>query len=808
MTITETQKTAQLAADAAVSAAEAKQYMLEAEQGYQDTSAAAQQAQDAAGSALLSKQSAATSEENSLQYATEAGVARDEAVTAASNASEYAQNKFTFFKTPSDPDGTIAGLAATTNGQSFWVAQGPNALSSAWQYQNAAGVAVLQAKQPGTAAITGTIREFPTLAAAQADADAGNISVGSTAYYRRPDDSALAVEVINNGGTLEATGRVMPSQGYVDVTISESIDKNDDSNLSKSITSDGITTELETESGEKFFSGMNESLQEMASRSWKDNTSNLHSATDRDGVQLIITDAEGKIRIPLTDFTLQDLLAQVHPVPGPFLNTLSSADKAAYGYIDELGGLNLPGLPTSVNNMLNGLSRRVQQQADGRFLTSIKDYGWDPNSQEDARQVIQRAIRDMARNPYGGVIYLPPGVYRLSSFLTPAPNVSIIGAGTGKTILMPYGSYSALQFTTSPTNPVPELTDFVYSDFEVDCQDQVLPDEGYLPRTKGLYFNFYRRGHLHRLRVRNSGATGIGIDFARDSAITECVVENFGRLAPSGNDNPAGASGLGLGAGGTQSEPLYVAGNFCRNGKNFGIFLEKQHGTNAPYSSEHTIVTGNTCTGNNAGLGDCGVDGMIATNNNFSENNYGVIISPGTVLAYPGSRGRLQCNIIAKNAKHGVYYNSTTEQRDGEYQIDSNTIRDNGEDGINFKAPGQEVRSMFIQGNDVYRNGRHGFHLEDGTAINMDVVNNRFWNNGLTASGNGINLASEVRMSSFSGNKIRDIQAIPTQQYPVKAAGALTDVDISFNHCVGNAQNTLNLTGVQTRVTTLNNPGI
>ncbi|MEH8929359.1 hypothetical protein RAF76_14260 [Klebsiella pneumoniae] len=216
MTITETQKTAQLAADAAVSAAEAKQYMLEAEQGYQDTSAAAQQAQDAAGSALLSKQSAATSEENSLQYATEAGVARDEAVTAASNASDYAQNKFTFYKTASDPDGTIAGLAATTDGQSFWVAQGPDALSAAWQYQNKAGVAVLQAKQPGTAAITGTIREFPTLEAAQADADAGNIPVGSTAYYRSSDDSALAVEVINNAGALQPTGRKMPSQKTVD----------------------------------------------------------------------------------------------------------------------------------------------------------------------------------------------------------------------------------------------------------------------------------------------------------------------------------------------------------------------------------------------------------------------------------------------------------------------------------------------------------------------------------------------------------------------------------------------------------------
>lgn len=216
MTITETQKTAQLAADAAVSAAEAKQYMLEAEQGYQDTSAAAQQAQDAAGSALLSKQSAATSETNAAQSAEEAEAAKIEAAAAADNASDYAKNKFTFYKTPTDPDGTIAGLAATTDGQSFWVAQGPDALSAAWQYQNKAGVAVLQAKQPGTAAITGTIREFPTLAAAQADADAGNIPVGSTAYYRSPDDSALAIEVINNSGTLEPTGRKMPSQQAVD----------------------------------------------------------------------------------------------------------------------------------------------------------------------------------------------------------------------------------------------------------------------------------------------------------------------------------------------------------------------------------------------------------------------------------------------------------------------------------------------------------------------------------------------------------------------------------------------------------------
>ncbi len=153
------------------------------------------------------------------QYAQQAAASAAQAEEYANNASDYAQNKFTFYKTASDPDGTIAGLAATTDGQSFWVAQGPDALSAAWQYQNKAGVAVLQAKQPGTAAITGTIREFPTLAAAQADADAGNIPVGSTAYYRSSDDSALAVEVINNAGTLQPTGRKMPSQNYINSMI-------------------------------------------------------------------------------------------------------------------------------------------------------------------------------------------------------------------------------------------------------------------------------------------------------------------------------------------------------------------------------------------------------------------------------------------------------------------------------------------------------------------------------------------------------------------------------------------------------------
>lgn len=57
-------------------------------------------------------------------------------------------------------------------------------------------------------------RQYQTLAAAQADI--ANIPEGSTTYYRSPDDSALAIEVINNAGTLEPTGRKMPSSAKID----------------------------------------------------------------------------------------------------------------------------------------------------------------------------------------------------------------------------------------------------------------------------------------------------------------------------------------------------------------------------------------------------------------------------------------------------------------------------------------------------------------------------------------------------------------------------------------------------------------
>lgn len=63
-------------------------------------------------------------------------------------------------------------------------------------------------------------KQYMTLAAAQADI--ANIPTGSATYYRSPDDSALAIEVINTAGTLQPTGRKMPSQSSMVIGIVDS----------------------------------------------------------------------------------------------------------------------------------------------------------------------------------------------------------------------------------------------------------------------------------------------------------------------------------------------------------------------------------------------------------------------------------------------------------------------------------------------------------------------------------------------------------------------------------------------------------
>ncbi|HBV4277849.1 TPA: hypothetical protein MDW91_005717, partial [Klebsiella pneumoniae] len=135
--------------------------------------------------------------------------------------------EYTFYKSESDPDGTITGLANTPEEKIFRVAQGLNDDLAFIYYLNYSGTAVALTALLGRGAIINNVREYPTLTLAQNDTVAGNILDGTKCWVTNSSDSALADEYINNGGTLEATGREMPSQAAVDGAVAQAESAND-----------------------------------------------------------------------------------------------------------------------------------------------------------------------------------------------------------------------------------------------------------------------------------------------------------------------------------------------------------------------------------------------------------------------------------------------------------------------------------------------------------------------------------------------------------------------------------------------------
>ncbi|MGH6422014.1 right-handed parallel beta-helix repeat-containing protein [Klebsiella michiganensis] len=528
---------------------------------------------------------------------------------------------------------------------------------------------------------------------------------------------------------------------------------------------------------------------------------NLVLISDIDGVAIEVKDDFGGINIPGIPASTQDILQLVQKNASPYLNVLTDAENQAFESVCDFGSLRIPGIPDGIAEMLQLTKKRTEKLYKFRRVIDAREFGLNAKTGEDAHRAIQAGYDALSARG-GGVLYIPEGYYKLAVPIIPRPNVSLIGAGQNATVLLPFGYLAAITYQGAETY----IENLQFSDFTIDGENQQLhPVNGYIPDIKGIYLQYYRNTIFDRLTIRNTGATGLGVDMPDRVSMTRCLVENCGRLATVG---ALGASGFGLGTSFLSSEPLFASQLIGRNNKNFGIFFEPQRGTG---TAQDAIVTDSTFYGNYAGLADCGIEGLIAANLNLRNNQYGFVAEPGTNNGgNAGFRGKLNNCIIKANTSHGMYFNTGKgDSIIGEYAITNTHISENGEDGINVRYATEVTNtSLRISDCDINDNGRHGVNFEAGPVVNADIINNRIWNNGKTTAGNGVNSSRDMTKCRIALNSIRDTQSSPTQQYPVSLSGALTDTDVSFNHCVGNAQNTLSLTGTQTRVTTINNPGV
>ena len=113
----------------------------------------------------------------------------------------------TFYKTASDPDGTIAGIQGTDRGKVFRVAQGGAEVLAFNYYLNDSGTAKLIAVLIGQGSVTNSVRFFESSEIAEKDLSAGNILNGARCWITNAGDTSVAEEYLNESGELITTGR-------------------------------------------------------------------------------------------------------------------------------------------------------------------------------------------------------------------------------------------------------------------------------------------------------------------------------------------------------------------------------------------------------------------------------------------------------------------------------------------------------------------------------------------------------------------------------------------------------------------------
>lgn len=203
--------------------------------------------------------------------------------------------------------------------------------------------------------------------------------------------------------------------------------------------------------------------------------------------------------------------------------------------------------------------------------------------------------------------------------------------------------------TGNHTSPGYSHDDCHFADFTVDGVNQA--SARYSTGIKGIFIQFMRRARFDRVTVRNTFATGFGVDHLQGAAFTDCLADNCGRGIKHLGLNPAtvsGGSGFGIGTGGSTVEGCSLSDCVATNNGLHGIFSEKQ--TSQRHHPQGFWVSGCFVSGNWIGFRDCGSTGAVVVGNQFVGNRCCGVSLDKTILApNAGSDGLIVDNVISGN---------------------------------------------------------------------------------------------------------------------------------------------------------------
>lgn len=204
------------------------------------------------------------------------------------------------------------------------------------------------------------------------------------------------------------------------------------------------------------------------------------------------------------------------------------------------------------------------------------------NSGELNSKALQAIINEASLS--GKTVYIPAGEYTFaengkqtigSHCIKMRSGVSIVGDGE-KTVLKPVG-HSRYGLDMFYFNDYLDTGDAVYlencrfENFVIDASGTSC--DVYTSAGKGFMFNLFRNCHFKNVTVKNTDATGFGVDCPIGCTISGCTAIGCGKAATS---ESSGASGFGIGFGYSENESISISDCIAKGNKKFGFFFEHQ----------------------------------------------------------------------------------------------------------------------------------------------------------------------------------------------------------------------------------------
>lgn len=246
------------------------------------------------------------------------------------------------------------------------------------------------------------------------------------------------------------------------------------------------------------------------------------------------------------------------------------------------------------------------------------------NSGAENSKNLQKLIDSLSSN--GGTVYIPAGRYEFAEngrqtigahCIKMRSNVSIVGVGD-ETVLLPVGaSQNGLDMfyfnDYLDTGEGVYLENCRFEGFVIDAARTSC--DVYTSAGKGFMFNLFRNCHWEGVTVKNTDATGFGVDCPVDSSISRCAAIGCGKAA---REDQGGASGFGIGFGYRNGENITISECSSQGNKRFGFFFEHQGRFDSQkYSATEShdfLVSDSTASGNLYNFG-----GLCATSARYED---------------------------------------------------------------------------------------------------------------------------------------------------------------------------------------------